>query len=188
MVWQLWSNYTKIATNDDRMDSLICVMNCSSNYNYYHGFVLMTQVPVVRGADEERSPIQDRGVPKGVQFFLNVHNVEPGLHGFHVHRSGDLSRGCESLCSHYNPEGYNHGTLNQINAHKGDLGNVIADNKGDIVGTLISNRLTLDELRGRSLILHQNEDDLGLGPFPDSKTTGHSGKRILCGVIGYKEV
>ncbi len=128
-----------------------------------------------------------RDVNGGVQFSLNINNIDPGLHGFHVHQSGDLSRGCESLCSHYNPEGYDHGALNQVNAHRGDLGNVVANVEGNIITFLISHRLTLNELRGRSLIIHRDEDDLGLGSFPDSKITGHSGPRILCGVIGYKD-
>ena len=31
---------------------------------------------------------------------------------------------------------------------------------------------------------HEDEDDLGAGTFEDSKTTGHSGARIACSVIG----
>jgi Cu-Zn family superoxide dismutase len=37
---------------------------------------------------------------------------------------------------------------------------------------------------GRALIIHEDEDDLGLGDFPDSKTTGHSGVRIGCAIFG----
>jgi Cu-Zn family superoxide dismutase len=37
---------------------------------------------------------------------------------------------------------------------------------------------------GRSIIIHEDEDDLGLGNKEDSKTTGHSGARIACSVIG----
>lgn len=37
---------------------------------------------------------------------------------------------------------------------------------------------------GRSVIVHAGEDDLGRGGFEDSKTTGHAGARISCGVIG----
>lgn len=36
-------------------------------------------------------------------------------------------------------------------------------------------------------IVHADEDDLGRGGFPDSKTTGHAGARIACGVIGIGE-
>lgn len=34
------------------------------------------------------------------------------------------------------------------------------------------------------LQVHADEDDLGRGGFPDSKTTGHAGGRLSCGVIG----
>ena len=47
--------------------------------------------------------------------------------------------------------------------------------------------ITLDgpqSIVGRSVVIHADEDDLGRGSFPDSTTTGHSGARIACGVIG----
>ena len=47
--------------------------------------------------------------------------------------------------------------------------------------------LSLSRYLQRSVILHADEDDLGRGGFPDSKTTGHAGARIACGVIGIAE-
>lgn len=37
---------------------------------------------------------------------------------------------------------------------------------------------------GRSAVIHADEDDLGKGSYPDSATTGHSGARVACGIIG----
>ena len=37
---------------------------------------------------------------------------------------------------------------------------------------------------GRSVVIHADEDDLGLGGQSDSLTTGHAGARLACGVIG----
>ena len=37
---------------------------------------------------------------------------------------------------------------------------------------------------GRSIIIHKNRDDLGLGHDAESKKTGNAGKRLACGVIG----
>jgi Cu-Zn family superoxide dismutase len=44
--------------------------------------------------------------------------------------------------------------------------------------------VTLEELYGRSVIVHEDEDDYGKGSHEDSQTTGHSGARIACAVIG----
>lgn len=38
-----------------------------------------------------------------------VDGLKPGPHGFHIHSSGDLSQGCESIGDHYNPYNSPHG-------------------------------------------------------------------------------
>ena len=45
-------------------------------------------------------------------------------HGFHIHEAGDLTDGCTSACSHFNPYKTKHGsnTDNVENRHIGDLG------------------------------------------------------------------
>ena len=40
----------------------------------------------------------------------------------------------------------------------------------------------------RAIVIHADEDDLGLGNNPNSTLTGNSGKRWACGVIGCKFV
>lgn len=62
-----------------------------------------------------------KGAVKGVIRFTEVEDncvvdgtidgLTPGSHGFHIHTSGDLSNGCESLGEHYNPYNAPHGSL-----------------------------------------------------------------------------
>jgi Cu-Zn family superoxide dismutase len=104
------------------------------------------------------------------------------LHGFHIHETGDLREGCKSCCAHYNPDGAEHGGLD--NGHKGDLGNIKTDSDGNCNMSIRTDKFNVKEILGRSIIIHQDEDDLGLGTHDDSKTTGHSGARIACSVIG----
>jgi Cu-Zn family superoxide dismutase len=123
---------------------------------------------------------------------INVDLFKPGktsknisLHGFHIHSSGDLRRGCDSCCKHYNPTGAEHGGLD--GGHAGDLGNLEFDEKGNCKTTLITSKFTVQEVVGRSLIVHEDEDDLGLGDNEESKKTGNSGKRIACSILAYAE-
>jgi len=104
------------------------------------------------------------------------------LHGFHIHETGDLREGCTSCCSHYNPTNAEHGDLD--GGHAGDLGNIKTDKNGNCSISLKTNKFKVDELLGRSIIIHEDQDDLGLGTSQESKTTGNSGKRIACAVIG----
>ena len=122
-----------------------------------------------------------------VEITYNIKNLKPNsYHGFHIHESGDLRDGCNSLCSHYNPHSMQHGGLTDENSHAGDLGNIYADMNGQCNGQIITDKFCLHEIIGRSVIIHEDPDDLGKSNEKDSKTTGHSGKRIGCGVIGRK--
>ena len=68
-----------------------------------------------------------------------------------------------------------------------DLGNVVADASGVATYEASDALVQLSGdlgIIGRSVVVHADEDDLGQGGHADSKTTGHAGARIVCGVIG----
>ncbi|AGR56848.1 sod [Hemileuca sp. nucleopolyhedrovirus] len=116
--------------------------------------------------------------------------LQRGQHGFHIHEFGDTSNGCTSAGEHFNPFGQDHGAPDAAVKHLGDLGNVEAKVSNALTPVkIISNSVTLygpNNVLGRSLVVHTNRDDLGLTDHPLSKTTGNSGGRLGCGIIGVK--
>jgi superoxide dismutase, Cu-Zn family len=112
------------------------------------------------------------------------------LHAIHIHEFGDLTDGCTSACAHYNPFNMPHGFPSSPVRHVGDLGNIKADINGVSEFSITDNLVKLDgqySVIGRSIVIHKDEDDGGLGGHKDSLTTGHAGARISCGVIGYRK-
>jgi Cu-Zn family superoxide dismutase len=117
--------------------------------------------------------------------------LPPGKHGIHIHEFGDLSNGCVSAGAHFNPYKKTHGGPSDEERHVGDLGNVEADAEGNATFELVDHLIKLSgehSIIGRSLVVHGDEDDLGRGNFEDSKTTGHAGARIICGIIGVRKL
>jgi Cu-Zn family superoxide dismutase len=114
-----------------------------------------------------------------------------GKHGFHIHRAGDLrGKGCLGACDHFHvgrPCRHGAGPTRRSHRprHSGDLGNLpSATPQHPFRRTYWLPDFPPQALWGRSLIVHEKEDDLGLGPHEDSGTTGHSGARIACALFG----
>jgi superoxide dismutase, Cu-Zn family len=122
----------------------------------------------------------------GVKMVAHFTKLPPGKHGFHIHKAGDLrGEGCMGLCEHYDIGHHTHGGTpdSKGERHTGDLGNIQIIGKSfhkvyHIKGTAVK------ELWGRSMIVHEDEDDLGKGGFDDSHITGHAGKRMGCAIFG----
>ena len=118
----------------------------------------------------------------------DIKGLSKGLHGFHVHRCGDMTKGCASGCEHFNPLGKVHGGPYSLNRHAGDLGNVMSNGKS-AKGSVTVKHLSCDpksrfSIIGRMIVLHEDRDDLGMGGDPESLKTGNAGKRIACAIIG----
>jgi len=151
------------------MSKAVCVLTGDQGVT---GTVHLTQ-------DGPGSPVVLSGEIKG---------LKPGKHGFHVHEFGDNTNGCTSAGPHFNPLGKTHAGPTDANRHHGDLGNVEADSTGvakiSISDKVISLQAGQDSVIGRSLVIHEKEDDLGKGGNEESLKTGNAGGRLACGVIG----
>nr|XP_018900378.1 PREDICTED: superoxide dismutase [Cu-Zn]-like [Bemisia tabaci] len=116
-----------------------------------------------------------------------IEGLSKGNHGFHIHEKGDTSGGCGTTGSHYNPHKANHGGPSDQDRHIGDLGNIYAEPSGVAQINIVDPKITLVgkySIIGRAVVVHADPDDLGRRGHPDSKTTGHAGGRLGCGVIG----
>lgn len=123
---------------------------------------------------------------KETEINIYVKGLPPGKHGIHIHEYGDMRNGCETMGAHFNPFKKNHGDYRDKDRHVGDLGNLIADQNGTAKLIIKDKLIKLNgknSVIGRGLVIHADEDDLGRGMQSDSKTTGHSGARIACGII-----
>lgn len=128
----------------------------------------------------------------GTVLRVELTKVPKGQHGFHIHRAGDLrGKGCLGACDHFHVgRPCRHGAgptrrASRTERHSGDLGNVPhATPQHPFRHSYRLPEFPPHVLWGRSLIVHEKEDDLGKGSHPDSETTGHSGARIACAVFG----
>lgn len=115
-----------------------------------------------------------------VQVVADIQHLKPGKHGFHIHEKGDCSAAdAASAGGHFNPTHQHHGGPMTAEHHTGDLGNIEADASGkahlDWKGKMSLSGA--DSIIGKSVVVHEKEDDLKTDP------AGNSGARVACGVI-----
>lgn len=82
---------------------------------------------------------------------------------------------------HFNPNSKDHGAPDAAVRHVGDLGNVVADASGVAKVNITDKQISLvgdNSVLGRTLVVHADQDDLGVGGHELSKTTGNAGARL----------
>lgn len=118
---------------------------------------------------------------------LQVQRAKAGLHGVHIHETGDCSAyDAKSAGNHLNPSQREHGNPTSADQHHlGDLGNIVVGADGTGRLRLLSNELSIGTGKGvnsvvdRAIVIHEKPDDMITQP------SGNSGPRIGCGVIRY---
>ena len=96
------------------------------------------------------------------------------IFGFHIHTGssceGDMADPFAEAMSHYDPHGCEHPH------HAGDLPPLFG-NDGLALSLFLTDRFSVDEVEGRTVIIHDHPDDFTTQP------SGNSGTKIACGVI-----
>lgn len=72
--------------------------------------------------------------------------------------------------------------------HTGDFGNLVFEQRRNAPGSVSfasfhAPNISLLEVLGRAIVIHQDEDDLGQGKDAESLKTGNSGPRVACAVV-----
>ncbi|XP_066913523.1 copper chaperone for superoxide dismutase-like [Clytia hemisphaerica] len=107
----------------------------------------------------------------------SFNGLNAGKYGLHIHQFGDLSSFCESTGDDYNPTENCHGDRENTSRHAGDMGNVEVGEKGSAVFRYQDNMIKVWDIIGRSVVLHEKEDDFSNDPH------GNAGKGLACGII-----
>ena len=98
-------------------------------------------------------------------------NSKSGFFAFHIHEGKSCTgEGFSDTMRHYNPKETNHPD------HAGDLPPLLA-NHWDAYLAVMTDRISVKEVIGKTVVIHQNPDDFTTQP------SGNAGKKIACGVI-----
>jgi Cu-Zn family superoxide dismutase len=144
-------------------------------------------VPIKTSAGEDAGTATFTQDKSKLSIKLDLKNLPVGEHAVHIH--------AKPLCDapdfktaggHFNPENKQHGTLNPMGHHAGDLPQNVEIGEGHVgQATFKVDYLSLDPASpnsilangGTAIMVHEKPDDMKTDP------TGNAGNRIACGVI-----
>lgn len=122
----------------------------------------------------------------GLVFTPALNHLTPGSHGFHVHQNANCQpkekdgKMVAALAAggHYDPEKTNHHSTPWGDGHLGDLPPLYVDANGNATSPVLAPRLTMADMKGRSVMIHMGGDNHADYPAP----LGGGGARVACGV------
>jgi Cu-Zn family superoxide dismutase len=115
----------------------------------------------------------------GVLIKPNLHDLPPGLHGFHIHVNPSCDQKGMAAGDHLDPDktGNHHGPYAE--GHLGDLPLLIVNNDGKATLPTLAPRFALSQMKNHAIMIHANGDNYADTP----EKLGGGGGRIACGVI-----
>ncbi|WP_330250814.1 superoxide dismutase family protein [Nocardia sp. NBC_00565] len=135
-----------------------------------------------------------------LQFTVEAHGLRPGFHGLHIHQIGKCE--ASSVAPTGGPAGDflsagGHLQVGSANAHpaSGDLTSLEVRTDGTAKLVTTTDAVTLDDIKGKALMIHADADNFGnipnryvradgvAGPDETTLATGDAGGRVACGVI-----
>lgn len=151
-----------------------------------HTTVNMNKIDA-KGTGSAIGTVEFMDTPHGLAIMTHLKDLTAGQHGFHVHENASCDakdkdgKPVAGLAAggHYDPAGTKHHAGPQGSGHLGDLPVLIVAADGTSKETLTAPHLKVAELKGRSIMIHENGDNFSDQPKP----LGGGGGRVACGVI-----
>jgi len=139
------------------------------------------------GVGKPAGTVLVKETPDGIELDTNLTGLPPGEHGFHLHEHGSCApadkdgkpTAGESAGGHYDPAGTKAHKGPEGGGHKGDLPKLQVGTDGTAKTTLRVRGLTLADVSGKALVIHEGGDNYSDTPKP----LGGGGARIACGVV-----
>lgn len=167
-----------------RISSLAAAMLCTTlAANAMAESVTMYRVDA-SGASQELGKIEIEQSNYGVVFTPTLEGLVPGAHGFHLHANGSCKAGedgtpAAAAGGHFDPMGAEKHGAPWGDGHLGDLPALYVSDRGVAEQPVLAPRLTLRDLEGKALMIHQGGDNYSDSP----EKLGGGGARVACGVI-----
>lgn len=139
-----------------------------------------------QGVGERIGTIKISETPYGTLFTPNLTGLEPGLHGFHLHETGNCDAAEKdgkmvpglAAGGHYDPSGTKAHKGPYGEGHPGDLPALYVDDQGRSTLPVLAPRIKTADVKGRALIIHAGGDNYSDRPA----ALGGGGSRVACGV------
>lgn len=127
----------------------------------------------VSGTNNINGVVEFFSVPNGVIVVADIDNLPTtgtNIFAFHIHEGTSCGENFSLTGGHYNPANNPHPK------HAGDLPPLFSNN-GMAWCAVFTNRFTIKEIIGKTIIIHNSPDDFTTQP------AGNSGTKIACGEI-----
>ncbi|SNY97270.1 superoxide dismutase family protein [Halomonas sp. hl-4] len=144
------------------------------------------------GVEESIGSIKLEDSEHGLLLTPDLSDLDAGVYGFHVHKNpscepqeNDSGHMTAALYAggHYDPEETDSHEGPYGEGHLGDLPVLTVDEDGNATLPVLAPRLTLEDIEGRSIMIHEGGDNYS----DDPKELGGGGSRMACGIVESSE-
>ncbi len=167
--------------------ALVMVLLACVGFAYSADMTVSMNLLTDQGAGKSIGTVTVKDTQYGLLLILDLTDLTPGLHGFHVHQNPDCAAGMKdnkpmagmAAGGHYDPAGTGKHEGPYGQGHLGDLPALYVGADGKAILPVLAPRLKTADLKGRSLMIHAGGDNYSDAPA----ALGGGGARAACGVI-----